>query len=155
MVDVVSWLLLLTGSITPPAGGPGVVVVPGWALNWVSLPQPDVACSLMAPGVFADVMGRKMDLRTLRILPPPRRPVIVVVAIDLNRFSPWHVLATMRRLRDDWNPGVRAVIFITLIRVKELPPASNLFHSLPPNPSRRLGFESDLEGGNFVVSRSA
>jgi len=136
MSGFVSWLLLIAGSfIAPLYGPPTVIFVPGWVLNWVSLPESDFSCHLVTTGRFADVLGTEGDVEGLKYLRyrdaanPDGRPDIVRVLVDLNQLSPIDVLrTTVPRIRSGWDLKRKVIFFFEFCRVEHghVPPMRDM-----------------------------
>jgi hypothetical protein len=129
MVTIVSWILLVYGSLGAYHGeAPTVVFVPGWVLNWVSLPEADFACELRTRETFADILGTQFRLDNLQDMVAHRSSSVIRVHVDQNHFSPAQALPIFARVRKDWSTKGNTIIFVTFFRVETLPNAK----STPP-----------------------
>jgi hypothetical protein len=122
MFDLTGCFLLIVGSLSGLlAGSPTIIYVPWWAQGRVALPRADCLCTLRAPGLYADIVGRQCGNEGLQDLVENRNPGVVYIYADLNRFPPGQLASCLGRLRKDWSPSIRTVIFIMLSRQVDSP----------------------------------
>jgi len=90
-------------------------------LNYVSLPEPDLACSLRTTEMCADVLGYQFDVNELQDMVVEDRPQVIHVLVYLNNFSPDKVLSTVKRIQAGWNRKTKATIFVEFARLVDIP----------------------------------
>src|SRR5262245_13113912 len=122
MFDFAGWMLLIAGWFSAPLNAePTVIFVPGWVLNYVSLPEPDFACNLRTTELFADVLGYQFDVSELQDMILADRPQVIRVLVDMNKFPPGQVLATVKKIRAGWDRKTKATIFVQFTRLVDSP----------------------------------
>jgi len=117
MFTIAIWMVFVSGSPnSPPAGSPSVIFVPASMMNWVSLPEPAFACSLIGDDVFVDMLGHTFTAQDFqRLVSQPDTP-FVRVFVDRNSLSFARTCSIFRRLRKGIN--INVTIFVVLAWVE-------------------------------------
>lgn len=121
MWGVSGWFLLIGGSMIGASDRvPCAIPVPGWVLNWVSLPECDMGCVLVSREKGRDILGPLLDVTTLQRHIPRGSVGVIRILVDVNHFSPVDVLWTLQMMRDNWEPGRKAVIFFQCCQCEDV-----------------------------------
>ena|ERR1700722_1889964 len=117
MADVFGWIIMISSPLTAPVNGsPYVVFIPGQVLNVISLPNRDEDCILLGRDAFTGSCGRLrlFDNKELQDRVKDCRLGIVRVFVDLKKFPPSEALSIFRKIRAQWDPKIKTVIFVHL-----------------------------------------
>ena len=116
MYKVAVWLLSAFGWLGGSPGDSLTVIYMPYEADRSALPQADVACEMIGADRFADVLGTQFGSQALQNSVAGSKQMVIYVCVELNRFSPEIVRSTFDRMRTNWHPGTRAIIYVMLIK---------------------------------------
>ena len=95
-----------------------MIFYPQWYQDRLSLPEANYAGVVVGPDCFQGILGRFTDGKELQSMFARRNSAIIRMDVDLNRIGLQETCKIFAKLKADWNPSVKATVFVRLVRLK-------------------------------------